>query len=266
MAKLSTIKRGDTRYYVNAEGEKVPGVTSIINQLPKPFLAGWAAKVVAEWCADNAGSFLQLLINGERDSALQLAKGAPRRSTSDAANVGSSVHDYFELYARGDAPKRAPLDVQPFVRHIQEFHDKYQPEYLFLEDAVWSYTHDYAGSFDWIARINGEVVLGDTKTTRSGVHAEVALQLNAYANADVLIKSEDGAEVEIPKFDAAAVFHLRPEGWKLVPVRLAPEVFDHFLALRKTFDWTTSLKDQVLGDPDYDSQAATLTGTKRRAS
>src|SRR5690606_5401632 len=169
MAKLSTIKRGDTRYYVNAEGEKDPGVTSISSQLPQPFLTGRAAKVVAEWCADNAGAFLQLLINGERDAALQLAKGAPRRSTSDAANVGSAVHDYFELYARGNAPKRAPLDVQPFVRHIQEFHDKYQPEYLFLEDAVWSHTHDYAGSFDWIARINGEVVLGDTKTTRSGV-------------------------------------------------------------------------------------------------
>lgn len=265
MAKLSTIKRGDSRFYVGPDGKKVPGVTSILNMLPKPFLQFWSAKVVAEWCADNVGAFTQLLINGEREAALNLAKGAPRRSTNDAAKIGTAVHDYFEQYARGNPPKRVPLEVQPFADHIKDFHDRYQPEYLFLEETVWSDTHDYAGSFDWIAKIGDEIVMGDTKSTRSGVHAEVSMQLSAYAFGDKLIL-QDGSEVDVPKVDAGAVFHVRPEGWKLVPARVSRGVFDHFLSLRHTFDWVNGLENNVLGDPDYDSQAQMSTGSQRRAS
>lgn len=265
MARLTTIKRNDSRFYVDREtGERVPGVTSIVDMVPKPFLQFWAAKLVAEWAADNIGSYVQLLIDGQREAAIDAAKSAPRRSVSEAAAVGTKVHDYFEQYARGDAPKRVPVDVQPYARHIAEFHDRYQPEYLHLEDTVWSSTHRYAGSFDWIARIDGEIVLGDNKTTRSGVHAEVALQLSAYAHADKLI-TQSGDEVEVPPVDAGAVFHLRPEGWKLVPVRIDREVFEHFLALRRTFDWVKSLSSGVIGDPDYDSQAGQSTGSQRRA-
>ena len=265
MARLTTIKRNDSRFYVDRETkERVPGVTSIVDMIPKPFLMYWAAKMVAEWTADNIGSYVQLLIDGQRDAAVDSAKAAPRRSTGDAAKVGTAVHDYFEQYARGEAPKRVPLEVQPFARHVAEFHDRYQPEYLHIEDTVWSDQHRYAGSFDWVAKIDGQLVMGDTKTTRSGVHAEVALQLSAYAHADKVI-TQSGEEVDVPPVEAGAVFHLRPEGWKLVPVRIDDEVFSHFVALRKTFDWVKSLSGEVLGDADYDSQAGTTTGSQRRA-
>lgn len=266
MAKLSTIKRADSRFYVHPETkEKVPGVTSIINMLPKPFLQFWASKMTAEWCADNAGAFLQMLINGERKAALDTAKGAARRSTSEAAGIGTNVHDYFELYARGNAPKRPHPDVLPFVPHIKEFHDRYQPEYLHLEDAVWSDEHRYAGSFDFIAKIDGETVMGDVKTTRSGVHEEVALQLSAYANADRVI-TQDGTVHPLPAIEAGAVAHFRPEGWKLVPVRIDESVFSYFVVLRQVFDWVNDVSKSVLGEPDYDSQATESTGSKRRGN
>lgn len=266
MAGLSTIKRQDTRFYVHPEtNEKVPGVTSVLNMIPKPFLQFWAAKMTAEWCADNAGAFLQLLINGERQAAVDMAKGSSRRSTKDAANVGTLVHDYFELYARGTPPKRPHPDVLPFVKHIEEFHNKYQPEYLHIEDAVWSDEHRYAGSFDWIAKIEGEIVMGDTKTTRSGVHEEVALQLSAYANADRIVQ-QDGTVAPMPAIQAGAVFHLRPEGWKLVPVRIDESVFSYFVVLRQVFDWVNDISKSVLGAPAYDSQATESTGSKRRGN
>lgn len=266
MAGLSTIQRANSRFYVHPEtNEKVPGVTSIINMLPKPFLQGWAAKMTAEWTADNAGAFLDLLIRGERQAAVDMAKGASRRNTSTAANTGTLVHDYFEMYARGNAPKRVHPDVQPFVKHIADFHQRYQPEYLFLEEAVWSDEHRYAGSFDWIAKIDDEVVMGDVKTTRSGVHEEVALQLSAYANADHIIL-QDGGKAELPKIEAGAVAHFRPDGWKLVPVRIDESVFSYFVTLRQVFDWDRDIKKSVLGDPAYDSQASESTGSQRRAS
>ena len=78
MARLTTIKRNDSRFYVDREtGERVPGVTSIVDMIPKPFLQFWAAKLVAEWTADNIGSFVHMLIDGQREAAIDPAKSAP---------------------------------------------------------------------------------------------------------------------------------------------------------------------------------------------
>lgn len=266
MGSLTTIKRGSQRYYIDPDtGEYLPGVTSVIGMEPKDFLKFWSAKLVAEWCADNVGAFTQLLVNGQREAAIDTAKKAPTRSTAGAADIGTMVHDYFELYARGEAPKRVHPDIADFVPHIAEFHDRYQPEYLHLEDTVVSTTHKYAGSFDFLARINGETVMGDLKTTRSGVYESVALQLAAYAHADKIV-TQDGEHLDLPHIDAGACLHVRPEGWKLVPARIDAATFEAFLALRRTFDWQTGGKNGALGAPDYDSTAKKSTGSQRRAS
>jgi hypothetical protein len=75
-----------------------------------------------------------------------------------------------------------------------------------------------------------EVVILDYKTGASGVWADVALQLNAYANADCILDG-DGTRRELPEIEAAAVLHLRPEHAQLYPVRLGDDVFDVFKSL-----------------------------------
>lgn len=266
MPPVKTIKRGDSRFYVNPDNtdEKVPGVTSILNMIPKPFLTFWAAKVVAETAIDTIGEMVGLAMK-DRQGAIDFLKAAPRRSTSGSADIGTEVHNLFEKLARGEDVKRVHPDYVPFVQHIEEFNAKYQPEYLYVEEAVWSDTHKYAGSFDAIVRIEGETVMLDAKTTKSGVHSEVALQLSAYSYADRLVL-QDGTTADIPKIDAGAVLHLRPEGWQLVPARVDQDVYNGFLVCRQMFDVVNSLMKNVLGDPVYDSRAATSTGSQRRAS
>ncbi len=264
MAGLTTIKRGGSRYYVHPETrDKYPGVTSILDMLPKPFLSPWAAKLAAEWAADNIGSVVQLLVNGQRQAAVDVIKGASRRFTNDAADVGTEVHDLFEKRALGYPVGRVHPELAEYVKGIDAFLDRYQPEFLHVEDAVWSDTYRYAGSFDWIARIQGETVMGDTKSTRSGVRESVAMQLAAYANADKII-TQRGADAPLPAITAHAVFHVRPEGWKLVPTRTDRDVFDAFLVLRRVFEWETEAKHGVIGDPLYDSTVST--GSTRRTS
>jgi hypothetical protein len=263
MGSLKTIQRSGSRFYVHPDSkEKVPGVTSVVGMLPKPFLQHWASKVTAELAVECIGELVGLAIR-DKQGAIDWLKGAPRRSTSAAADVGTEVHEYFERLARGDKLGRVHPEVQPFVNHINEFHDRYQPRYLFIEDAVWSVTHGYAGSFDAIAEIEGEIVIIDAKTTRSGVHEEVALQLSAYSHADHII-DQNGDEQPLPAITAGAVLHLRPEGWKFVPVRQDDEVFSYFLTLRRVFDWVNGAAETVIGKPDYESTAST--GAERRAS
>lgn len=247
--KVNTIKRGDSRFYVSPEtGAKAPGVTSILNMLPKGFLKFWASKSVAEFAVDNIPAVLDLMLKGHREAAVDMLKRAPDRDVGQAANTGTEVHDLFERMAGGEDITRVHPDYRPYVDHFKEFLEEFQPEFLFLEETVWSDEHNYAGSFDALARIRGELLWLDWKTTRSGVHEEVALQLTAYGHADFILRA-DGSRVPLPKADGAAVLHVRPEGWQLVPVRYDLDVFKVFLHLREIFHYERELKPTMLGLP-----------------
>jgi hypothetical protein len=257
--KVGTIQRGGSRFYVHPSTRgKVPGVTSVVGMLPKEFLKFWAAKVVAECAVENLQSVVGLAMNDPK-GAVDYLKRAPMRNTGEAADTGTQVHDLIEKMARGQKVGRVHPDLAGFVAGFQEWLDLYEPEFLFLEETVWSEAHEYAGSFDWIARMGdtpttrrlemvGETILGDNKTTRSGVHAEVALQLSAYKRADYILR-QDGSKLELPAIDGAAVLWLRPEEWSFVPVNVGDEVFDVFLSLLPVLHWERELKKSALGAP-----------------
>ena len=249
--KINTISRGGSRFYVNPEtGAKVPGVTSVLGMLPKGFLKFWAAKSVAEYAVDNLGDIVGLLLRTDRnrDAAIDLLTRAPDRDTKSAAETGTEVHDYFERMAKGEVIGRVHPDLKPYIEHFEAFLQQFSPEFVFMEETVWSEAHDYAGSFDAFATIDGERVWLDWKTTRSGVHAEVALQLAAYRHADYILRP-DGSRVPMPAADGGAVLHVRPEGWQFVPAACGDAQFEVFKHLREVFRWEHELKSTVIGDP-----------------
>lgn len=259
--KVNTISRSGSRFYVHPEtADKVPGVTSVVGMLPKDFLKFWAAKLVAETAVDSLGEVVSIAMR-DREAAIDYLKRAPSRNTGKAANVGTDVHDLFERMAKGEDVGRVHPDLRPYVDHFEEFLTEFEPEFVFLEETVWSEKHRYAGSFDAIMTIGGETVVGDWKTTRSGVHEEVALQLSAYRYADYLVRP-DGGTIPMPKLDGGAVLHVRPEGWKLVPVKCDEEIFEFFLHLREVFEWEKGEKSKVIGEP----LNAGATPTRKRAT
>ena len=267
--KVSTIKRGGARFYVNPDdgAVKVPGVTSILGMLPKDFLRYWAAKEVATTAVEQLATVVQMVLNNPTDNsaAIDFLKKAPDRNTRKAADTGTAAHDLFERMAKGETVGRVHPDLEPFVRHFDEFLTLKQPEFHFLEETVWSDTHQYAGSFDWYATIDGERIWGDNKTTRSGIHAEVGVQLAAYRFADHIIR-EDGGRIPVPEADGGAVMHVRPEGWQLVPVRADRELFDEvFLHLREIFKYEKEIKPTIVGRAVASGPADNApTGPKRR--
>lgn len=264
--KVSTIKRGGARFYVNPDDGsiKVPGVTSIIGMLPKEFLRYWAAKEVAQTAVDELGTLVSMVLR-DPDAAVDHLKKAPDRNTRKAADVGTAAHDLFERMSKGENLGRVHPDLEPFVRHFDEFLAVAKPEYHFMEETVWSDKHEYAGSFDAFASIDGEMLWMDNKTTRSGIHEEVGIQLAAYRFADSIIR-EDGGRVPMPKADGGAVLHVRPEGWKLVPVRCDEELFEIFLHLREIFRYEREIKSTIVGREVFSGPAeAASTGPKRRA-
>jgi hypothetical protein len=278
---IRTIQRSGGRFYFNEDFPdiKYPGVTSVIGMLPKPFLTYWAAGMVAELAVDSL-EFIERMAERDRAGAVQYLKGAATRYTKTRANVGSDAHDLFERMIRNQRIGRVHPDMVPYQRNFAAFLDQVQPELVRAEDVAWSDTHEYAGSFDGILRLrldeNGSpdpqgesaLVMADWKTSKA-TYPDVALQMSAYAHADVMIDPQGNRE-PMPAFDGAVVLHITEDQAAFKPVRIAeengkPDVFAYFLHLRETFNWVNDVSKSVLGDPIWSTDGRLITGTQRRA-
>lgn len=229
--KIETVYRGGSRYYVHPEtGDVVPGVTSILSMRAKPFLMAWAAKMTAEVAVASL-DVLPSMVAADRQGAIDFLKGASRRNTKQAGEVGTAAHGVFERLANGETLGTLTPDLQPFAAHFSDFLATMSPEIVYQEETVWSEAHSYAGSFDAIMTVEGRLVFADWKTTRSGVHEDAAWQLAAYRHADYIL-TDDGQVLKVPSTDGAVVLHVRPEGWGLYTVDAGEETFEEFLAFR----------------------------------
>jgi hypothetical protein len=279
MGNVRTIQRSGSRFYIDPEDSTIkrPGVTSIISMLPKPFLAFWNAKMVAELAVDSFGFIREMSETAGRDAAVDYLKGAARRYTKTRADIGSDAHDMFERMIRGEFVGHVHPDLEPYRAHFAAFLEAVNPELVRAEDVAWSETHDYAGSFDAMLRVwlddDGKVtpdrsgtphlLIADWKTSKS-TYADVALQMAAYAHADFII-DPDGNREPMPEFDGAVVLHITPDQWALKPVRIDADVFAVFLTLRKVFTWDRETSKTVIGRALAKSTGKLVTGTQRRA-
>lgn len=277
MGAVRTTFKGGSRFYEDPEDRSitVPGVTSIIGMMSKPFLQAWAAKMTAE-LAVNSIDFIAKMAENDKQGAIDYLKGVSRRYTKERSEIGSMAHDAFERLALGDDPGPIHPNIDNHVKHFREFIAAVNPEFISLEQVAWNDTHQWAGSYDFIARIwldesrkptpdrsgTPVLVMGDFKTSKA-TYPDVALQMSAYSHAERIIDT-DGVSHEVPKFDGGVVLWVTEDQWALKPVDIGDHVYDVFLALRKVFDWDRNLSKKVLGNPVAGSKSRRQTGTERR--
>jgi DNA-binding CsgD family transcriptional regulator len=212
------IRRVDTakgHYYADANGERVPGVTTILSGgLPKPALINWAANSTAEYAVDHWDDLTPL----SPSQRLKKLQGARYEEKDRAANRGTEVHGLAEKLVKGeeiDVPDLLAGHVEAYVQLLDDF----RIEPVLIEVTVVSHQYGYAGTLDLIADFPtlGKRLLCDLKTNRSGIFGETALQLAGYRYADTYI-GPDGAEVPMIAVDGCAAIHVRADGADLIPV------------------------------------------------
>lgn len=213
-----------THWYVDANGLKVPGVTTLLGDgLPKPALVGWGIKSVAEYAVDHWDE-VAALSPSER---LKVLKGSPYADRDAAANRGTAVHALAEQLVQGvevDVPDELAGHVESYVKFL----DDWQPEPVLVERTIVNYTIGYAGTFDLVANVPGiGLVLADVKTNRSGVYGDTAFQLAAYRYAEFYV-AEDGTEQPMPEVVGCYVIHVRADGYDFVPLEAGPAQFTEF--------------------------------------
>ena len=259
--KITRKNTAKGHYYIDEDtGERVPGVTTINgNGLPKPALLTWAGDATAEYAVDNWDT-LTTLPYSER---LKKIKGGRYEKRDAASAKGSAVHAMAERLIAGEKVT-VPDGITGYVEACVRFLDDFDVRQQHVEVVVYSDTHRHVGTCDLIADVllpdmpeythigrdddGRSLLLGDWKTSRSGIFGDVALQLAPYRHAEWLITTS-GEVVEMPEVDFTAGVHLRPDGtYAFVPLATDTDVYRDFLYVKETARIVDGLRDLV-GDP-----------------
>jgi len=238
---IRRINSGRGHRYEDANGLRVPGVTTILKALPKDALVNWAGNATAE-AAVNRWDELAAMPPAARLKALQKARYDDRDT---AANRGTAVHKLAQRLVAGERVQM-PNDIAGHVESYARFLDEWDVQPVLIEAIVMSHKHGMAGTLDLIADLEG---LGrgiiDLKTSRSGVFGETALQLAGYRFAETYVDEKTGAEVPMIPVDFAAAVHVRANGYELIPVQAGREQYRALLYVQQVHRWNEDARDLI---------------------
>lgn len=245
------------RWYRNTEtGAEQPGVSAIVDMLPKPALTKWGAKMAAEYAIEHRDEVDELL--SEKDGkrlAIDRVKNASSRYASKAANEGTQVHTYTEMIARavmnGEKPKadKVPMDMFPYLKSYVRFLKEFDVKPVLLETAIWNDTIGYAGRLDMACQlrtVDDATVIVDTKSGASGVWESVSIQQTAYRYAEQYYDEEADCFKPMPEIARTYALWLRPEGYALIPVQSTQAELLQLQRLRETWEWKRTRGKKVI--------------------
>ena len=220
--------KGKGRHYRHPETEElVPSVTNIIDVLSKPALPRWAAKETAQAAWKMRHSLDAM---GETE-AVDVLKGSPWRNSGRAADRGTSIHDYLEAAAGGRHVELSG-EAWNYKAAADEFLETYRPTIHLTEFSVFG--DGYAGTADFLAEIDGRLVIGDYKSSKA-LYPEIALQLAAIRYAHHIVDAEGGDPM--PEVDGCVGVLLTPDGCEVREIDAGPEAFEAFLACLTAWRW-----------------------------
>jgi len=159
-ADIKNGKRIHTQYK-DAEGKKVPGVTTVLNSvLAKPALIKWAYGLGVKG----------IDMDGYRDAL---------------ADVGTLAHRMILDHLRGDktdtanCPKdQVDLAENCFIKYL-EWEKAHKVEPIIVEEPLVSAIHGYGGTPDFYGRIDGVFTLMDFKTGKA-IYDDFWYQIGGY--------------------------------------------------------------------------------------
>ena len=187
--KSIELEFNEAKHQYSHDGEFVPAVTSVLSTTiaKQQFLMPWAVKMGAEWFKENCLGYDSFHDNDEAiEEVVKGIKGAYKRKSAGAIDLGRRVHEWCEqaiLWKLGKAEVPSMPEEEPAVNAINAFRDWVKSndvEWLAAEQRVYSRKHNYAGTVDAVAHVNGEFSVIDFKTS-TRIYEEFYLQVAAYS-------------------------------------------------------------------------------------
>src|SRR5215471_1928612 len=248
------IDRGAGHSYL-LDGEPPDSVTKILSEgVPKPALIDAAARETANYAVNNwddlAREGLAQRLRKIEKGRFDAWRGATRR--------GTVIHSYAAALLAGQT-----VDVpDPYVDHVDQclaFMRDWQVVDVAVEATIVNRQWRYMGTVDLIARLGEDAEpsdfwLFDWKTGASGVWPETALQLAAYAHAEIMLVAgpdgtPDGAEVTFPRVARAAAVHIRADGFDVIPVDISDATFRTFRYVQQVALFSGAGREAYVSSP-----------------
>lgn len=222
-------------YVVKETGEKVPSATTILGVISKPALISWAANQATEYMKENIKpgvSYDELQLN----TLFTAARKAHTQRKQETADIGSMVHKWIEDFINKENPE-LPINSQlrGAVENFLQWKDKHKVEFLLSEQMVYSKKYNYSGTLDFIAHIDGNLFLGDIKTSNA-IYPEYWIQLAAYGEArSEEFPSEDYKHQGIIRISRDGSFEFKTAENK-------DACFEAFLHAKGLYEWQQMMK------------------------
>jgi hypothetical protein len=247
-----SVETGNGRYYYHPrKSYQLASVTNIKKVRNVPPINTWKVNTTAKYAAENLERLMPLPEN-ERYRLIKSAIYEP----SESGQIGDIVHDWIDRTVKGEVITSLDLDApdipkaaKPTFNSFLAFTRYYKPTLNDAEFTVWSDKYGYAGTADLDMTLDSDDgpkrILADTKSGNKA-YWDTAIQLAPLVKADFIL-DEGGNEIPLPQFDGAAILHLRPTYFMLIPVNHIDEHFKAFLGLKAMFDDEILYADTTLG-------------------
>lgn len=282
-------RQGNGYYADHTNGDRLRSVTTILSGgVPKPALMFWSAQTCTDCAIESLPALVAASRFPEQLAELRSwILRAHTRKKDERADVGSAVHKIIECRLLGtELPTSVMVgeeeyrfdgpELAPYIEQFHAFEDEWQPGFTASEMVVANPEHGYAGTLDYTIDAHGLIgdalraagfdvpddvdLMGDTKTGGEwdritsaghvhGVYPEAGLQMSAYRQAKVCWL-RDGSRVPMPPTaEIGVVLHLRPEGYRLYPVRCGNQEYAYFRHAQMVDEWSSRLASAKADQP-----------------
>jgi hypothetical protein len=231
-ARLTRRNYGSGHSYT-LDGDKVDGVTTVLNALPKQ-LTQWSSDQAANYAVEHWDELAEEPLTRRLDRI----RFAHRDALRTAGLRGTQLHGYGERLVAGEAVE-IPDEHRGPAEAYARFLDRWQIEPIATETPLASTRFRYAGTADLWARVGARDharALVDLKTGRN-VYESTVLQLAAYRHTDLWQPDGPDSEAETPEVDLVYVAHVLPDDVRLLPVTAGPNELREFLYVQQTSQW-----------------------------
>lgn len=239
------------------QGQSFPSVTSIRRMAGVPHgLVAWQVSQVVKRATVEYETLATMLtrerVKGEhhdslekkrRDEAARWLRAAATEERDRTAALGTAVHD---AAATGKRLEDVPAELRPRLAQYLDFLEVSGAEVVGSEFQCWSPTIGYAGTCDALMRFpSGQLHVVDLKTG-SGLYAEYALQVMAYAMADFVGTNDliDAALTEaLHSHTGLGVLHLADDEWSYTVIKREVATWAAFCGLLTFATWMAAHPD-----------------------
>jgi len=169
------------QYSVN--GEIIPGCTSILGIVAKNALMFWSANCASDYFKSKIEPG-KIYDEVYLDDVYRNAKKAHTQIKEDAASVGKITHLWVQHYIEGkDLGQPINDKVKGSVERFLKWQKEKNVKFLISEQPCFSRKYKYAGTLDFICKINNKLYIGDLKTNNSMYYNSMGSQCASYIMA-----------------------------------------------------------------------------------